>query len=411
MPSAHIQDAERLSRLIGDIYDCVLDPTHWDETLDDVRALLDCANAILYVAELPSQQHRLEKMVGVDRHWAERLSRHVPDVAALHSLVEDFYTRPLDEPFVCSRDVPGPAWHANGYFLGWAQPQGIIDVIDTILIRRPNRVASCALGRHEHFGPIGEREVQLTRLLAPHLRRAVTISDLIDMKSFAAEALGSTLDALTVGVVLVDEGSAILHANCVAARMLEQDGPITVAGGRLQAAQPAATERLRRAIAIATRDETRIGAAGIGLALTERSGEIATAHVLPLARRSLRPRLETPAVAAVFVAPGASTPVAELTAVAEGFGLTPSEMRVLERLVFGDSITGAAEALGIATTTAKTHLARILAKTGARRQTTLLTLVNRLVPAVSAGESARESNESVAEVEFSERRIRRMRRA
>jgi DNA-binding CsgD family transcriptional regulator len=62
------------------------------------------------------------------------------------------------------------------------------------------------------------------------------------------------------------------------------------------------------------------------------------------------------------------------------FGLIPAETRVLERLLRDMSLVAAAAALGIAETTAKTHLSRIFAKTGVSRQPELVALVHRLLP-------------------------------
>jgi DNA-binding CsgD family transcriptional regulator len=58
------------------------------------------------------------------------------------------------------------------------------------------------------------------------------------------------------------------------------------------------------------------------------------------------------------------------------FGLIPAETRVLERLLRDMSLVAAAAALGIAETTAKTHLSRIFAKTGVSRQPELVALVH-----------------------------------
>ena len=97
-------------------------------------------------------------------------------------------------------------------------------------------------------------------------------------------------------------------------------------------ADPHATDRLRRVIAVAGSDEPRIGAAGVGIALRGQGDELATAHILPLARGKIRTRLLPRAVAAVFVASGLQLPFGRLEVVAEAFGLTPAETRLLERL-------------------------------------------------------------------------------
>jgi DNA-binding CsgD family transcriptional regulator len=83
-------------------------------------------------------------------------------------------------------------------------------------------------------------------------------------------------------------------------------------------------------------------------------------------------------MAAVFVATERGPPTASLEALADAFGLTPAEARVLARLGQGESIDAAAAAIGVARTTVKTHLARILSKTGTHRQADLVALVGRL---------------------------------
>jgi DNA-binding CsgD family transcriptional regulator len=123
------------------------------------------------------------------------------------------------------------------------------------------------------------------------------------------------------------------------------------------------------------------------MALREGSGKMATAHVLPLARGKIRTRLLPRAVAAVFVASELHLPFGRLDAVKEAFGLTPAETRLLERLTRGESIADAAAAMKVAVTTVKTHRSRLLSKTGARRQTNLVSLVHRLVPTIGGTET------------------------
>jgi DNA-binding CsgD family transcriptional regulator len=61
-------------------------------------------------------------------------------------------------------------------------------------------------------------------------------------------------------------------------------------------------------------------------------------------------------------------------AVAAAFGLTPAETRLLASLYAGSTLAETAAALGIAGTTAKTHLEHIFLKTGATRQADLMRL-------------------------------------
>jgi len=65
------------------------------------------------------------------------------------------------------------------------------------------------------------------------------------------------------------------------------------------------------------------------------------------------------------------------------FGLTCAEKRLLESLLAGRSLAETAGVLGVATTTAKTHLENIFHKTRVNRQAELMRLAARAFPPAS----------------------------
>ena len=202
-------------------------------------------------------------------------------------------------------------------------------------------------------------------------------------KSYLFEALGSTLDSIVMGVIIVADQGRILHTNQAAQRMLDARSPIVSLGGCLGALQAELTKELRRAIAAAQADASLIGVAGIGVPLVDKNMTAATAHVLPLARGD-RParRSNAETAAAVFVTPASTASPADVGTVARIFSLTPAEVRLLQLLVSGASLMEAASALGITEATARTHRNHIFTKTGVSRRTDLLALVGRLVPPI-----------------------------
>jgi DNA-binding CsgD family transcriptional regulator len=103
----------------------------------------------------------------------------------------------------------------------------------------------------------------------------------------------------------------------------------------------------------------------------------------PLTSHSIRARLEPGAVAAVFVNPRVDD-AASAQAVARAFGPTPAETRVLTRVLTGSTVAESAADLGIAATTARTHLDRIFAKTGVSRQSELIRLAAQIAPQVTS---------------------------
>ena len=373
-------EPERLSDLIGLVYDCTIEPDRWADAMREICNELGCFLSAIYLADLESSR------VSFLRQWnaqAERLAlleKYAEDVASIYKAAQGVRSQRIDEPFVLARDVPREMWTRTRYYTEWARPRGICDSIQTMVLCEPRRIGVFAANRHEAVGPVSDREVAILRLLAPHIRRAVTIGDVLDLKKVEAQALGSTLDNLAAGVIVVAEENRILHANHAARRMFAKGSPVRSQSGRLAARGAAAGAELAKAIDLARRDEAGIGGTGIGVPLSDEAGEPAVAHVLPLARGDLRTRLLPQATAAVFVTQAGAGPLADIVAVAASIGLTPAEARVLERLLGGMSLVEAAAALGIAETTAKTHLSRIFAKTGVTRQAELVALLDRLVP-------------------------------
>src|SRR3954471_6775377 len=94
-------------------------------------------------------------------------------------------------------------------------------------------VGNAIFSQHESAGRIDNAQVGGLRILAPHIRRAVTISNLFDMKTVEATTFAATVEALTVGVVLTDEDSKIVHTNAAASGMLAAGDPIVVRQGRV----------------------------------------------------------------------------------------------------------------------------------------------------------------------------------
>jgi DNA-binding CsgD family transcriptional regulator/PAS domain-containing protein len=221
-------------------------------------------------------------------------------------------------------------------------------------------------------------DVELGKLLLPHLRRAQAISKVLDVCTIAGAQMAEALDALRCAVMLTNEQGTILHANRAAEHMLHEGSPIQSANGILQATAPSAAFELRSALALAARNDAGVGKTGLTIRLTGLDGSCIFAHVLPLAGSDFRTRLRPGAVAAVFIgAPPDAQDGAD--AAAATFGLTQAETRVLASLFAGHTLAETAANLGIAGTTAKTHLEHIFLKTGVTRQAELMRLWSGLI--------------------------------
>jgi DNA-binding CsgD family transcriptional regulator len=277
-----------------------------------------------------------------------------------------------------SRHVPQSYWQTSPYFQECYRRDGIVDIFQYFLMRTPTRYSVFAVNRHERQGIVTDCELNLGGLLLPHLRRAVTISNVLDARTIERARLAEALDALNCGVVLADERSIILHANRSAEEMLRDGGPIQATRGVLTAKAPAAAKELRAAIQLAAKDEADIGKTGLAIRLTDADAVPVFAHVLPMTGSDVRTRLQPAAAAAVFI--GAADEQDGAETMAKAYGLTPAETRVLANLLTGRTLAGTAAALNVAGTTAKTHLENIFSKTGVTRQAELILLATRAAP-------------------------------
>ncbi|MCA0035361.1 helix-turn-helix transcriptional regulator [Mesorhizobium sp. B263B2A] len=373
--------AERISELIGTIYDCVLDPARWQSVVESIRTELDFCYAVLGVYPLPGGEVTLGVATGIDSVKLGELPAYGQDLVDLWGGDTKVKQYPLEEPIAQSQAVPDAALVASRYFLEWAQPQGVVDAVAIGLERNARMVSTLSFGRHETAGIVGSAELDALRLLAPHFRRAIAIGQLLELQSIAAANVSSVLDGLSVGVVLVDELMTLVHANPVAEAMLARKDPIKVSNGRLVVsdASPAISSAIEDAVAQAAGNEAALGRrGGTGFPTRGLSGEPRIIHVLPLKRRESRPGLFRRAIAALFVAPVDRPISLPFDAFAALYGLTPAEVRIVELIVAGRTQREIAKALGLASATVKTHLLHVFEKTDVRRQVDLVRLVASL---------------------------------
>jgi DNA-binding CsgD family transcriptional regulator len=102
--------------------------------------------------------------------------------------------------------------------------------------------------------------------------------------------------------------------------------------------------------------------------------------VLPLCAGRLRSLLVPGTIAAIFIGGASQSRVPSGEIVAALFDLTPAERLVFEHIVSGRKVAETAAELGIGTGTVRTHLLRLLDKTGVHCQADLLALAASFDP-------------------------------
>lgn len=368
-------DAATLSRLVGMVYDCALDPLRWEATLAELCATLRFCNAMFTIWTAASGRQLLNVTSGIPPDYVASLAGFGAAIVAQWGGTEAINAFEVGEPKVLSRERPATQWQDGAYFHQWIAPQGISDLLAVAIAREQGNYCSVGFARQASAGPITDAEIDLVRLLAPHIRRAASISRLLDISAVTVATFTAVLDAAPTPILLLDELLDIVHANSGGRDLLAQQDGLSETRGRLTLPTPAQSKALRTMLADAGRNESRLGRPdGLGL---ERSSGPAVLHVLPLRYSPFRAGLVPRAAAALFVATGQSRQSSS-AALAALYGLTPAEARVLAAIAAGATPAEAARQLGVGVGTTRTHLLRLFAKTGTTRQAELIRLVGAL---------------------------------
>lgn len=371
--------AERASHLIGLIYDCVIEPQRWKATIDTLRQDVEVANCVLGIMDMPSGRHSLIVPSGVTLYWMLKGKLHERSIPGAWGGVGRILSFPLDEPTSNSEAIEPEIRAGNPWIEKWCRPQGICDQIVVGFARDPRTLGYVSWGVPSNAGALTEMQRTKLRLIAPHFRRAISISRLLEMKAMVKDTFANSLDRFSVGIVLVRFDLTIVHANMAALEMLDRRDPIADPNGRIALQNMRLTEALLDAVQRAAESGVQLGQRGIGIPVRRRDGSPALVHVMPLRPSKLVMGLSQRAVAAVFVAPALAPPQMPAAALALLYDLTPAETRVLELIVDGLTPAEIAPRLGVTLATVKTHLQRVYDKTGHTRQADLVRLVGSLV--------------------------------
>ena len=366
-------DKTHLSALIGSIYDAVLEPALWTGVVERAGKFVGGVGASIFRQDSVRKIGNSYYHSGIDPRF-ERL--YFEKYIKFDPLSAAYLTLKVGDVSSSSIIIPPAEFFETRFYREWARPQGLVDNVFAILERSPTSIAAFIVFRHERDGLADDDARQLLGLIAPHLRRAVLIGKVIDLRTIEAATFADTLDGLNAGIFLVDATGRIVHANAAGHGILAVGDILRSFAGRLVAHDQQVDEVLRDAFKATEHGDGAIGTKGIAVPLIARDGERHVAHILPLtsgARR--RAELAITATAALFVQKAALETPSRPEAIAKAYKLTPTELRVLLTLVEVGGGPEVAKALGIADGTVKTHLSHLFQKTGVKHQVDLVRLV------------------------------------
>jgi len=352
---------EAFSDLIGRIYDCALDTTLWPKALEGLSDALGGVMADLVIA------HPLEPrlIAAAVYNWPDEVVERVQASARINPTLPIGLTAPLCEPLCTTRHYPD--LHQSRYWRDCFAGRGIYDYVLAPVTRTVTSFSSWGVAGSEAKGPFTDEDLDLARLLSPHIKRAVEISGVIGHQRVEAGTLRAALEALAAPALIVEPDGTILFRNRAADAELAAQQVLREHHGRLMALTPDAM-KLLAAMALPAGGRDR---KGFDAFLTDTAGRIL--HATGARLEQAGEELGSPILLLLREPEAALT--TPLASAASLYQLTTAEIQVLGQVLHGHALTEVADILGLARSTVKTHLDAIYRKTQTNRQAELVARV------------------------------------
>jgi DNA-binding CsgD family transcriptional regulator len=356
-----VSDAAVL-RIVDRIYDSVEHPALWPETIDAIGELIGGRPGFWSAPKWHG--------VFLSRADLQLIDQHADEFGEL-------VVRFLKLVFLSVLSSPG---HFDGRAaVGIMLAQRFLPAASTIdksSLMPPSKAAMRNLiaALWEDDRVITNDGYSYIRLLLPHLDRALRLQMRHTEADIRSGMLCAALDRLTLGIILIDHAGLPLWLNRRAHEIVEQGNGLRLSDGRLAATEPSETRRLRDLVRAA------VSSGAEGLLPLSRGAALRPLLVLafplpPSGAAAALLRQFTSGI--VFISDPDQIEDPSVSALRRAFNLTYREAQTAVAVSRGQGLQSAADAMGVALTTARSQLQQVFAKTGTSHQAELAGLLHR----------------------------------
>jgi DNA-binding CsgD family transcriptional regulator len=366
-------DEERLRDLIGGLYETAADIRLLPRVLKALADELGAASGVLFV---------VDSETGAFNSW----SSSPIDRKLMQALHEDFHL--IDFIKKVSADTPKgsiltrPAFLSDREYGKCALFQEVLShvnvwhVMGEVVMRTAKSVALIGFIRPRRSKAFSDDKIETYRCLSPHIERALRLHRLVARLDVQRNEAAEVLDRLPLGVILVDAGGRVISMNRSASDIAKRADGLQVDGGGICRAE-GAKERARLAdmIARAANSEPGPSAQKAGAMRIPRPSQLRPLSILVAPLTGKGPRQGRRGSAVLYVRDPESPHTTSAAVLADAYGLTASEAKLLQALIQGKRLEDMARDFKVTINTLRTHLKSIFRKTGTKRQSELLSLV------------------------------------
>ena len=379
-----MKDHNALLATVGNIYGSLLDDAPEAGWLDGVRDWMGAEHACLNEVGNRTRWWSCSRFSKVERVLGDRFVNEPAYSLALEQA-------PRMQPVRLSQFVPTGALQRTDMY------QQLI---------RPMNGGVAAIGAWRHEGVLralticrsaetdddfSDGEIAALQPLLVHVRNAVRMRARLRTTEQALVQAHAALDAVRDGVVILEAGGRVRHANVEARRILDAGDGLHLEHGRLHAGRSEDDRSLQALV----NDTLKLG----GALRHERGADTSvvfhgTGQAVVVPRAASRRPLYVAAVpsagtarlldgdaneaATLLIRDADHAGAGNIEIMVALFGLTPREAELADALRDGCALSLAAARLGITEGTARQYLKSVFAKTGVERQSELAVLLRNL---------------------------------
>lgn len=369
---------DQLNSTIERIYAAAADGSRWSEALHAIEDLTGSAGAVVgFVPKNQSDQGF--NLAG--RFTSEQCATYTEQYQSICKRTRYMIDHPQldvihDSLLISEQEMdkdPVYDWfgrHDLRYFVG----AGLTETRDYQVV--------CSLQRSPAQGHVQAPDIDLFKLLKPHLARAVSMADQLGTLRSRNQFNSAVLAALPQAVFALDAQGSLVFFNAAGRDLIAAADGISVESGRLQTMLSRDQALLDNAIlgAIAPLG----GSSGGWVRVSRRSRRLAYAAFVAPIHGGEDELTIAAAKALVIVHDPSAHACADEKMLVCLYGLTETEARVASALSGGHSLESAAALLRVRPSTARAHLKAVFRKVGVNRQQDLVRMLVTLSTAAPA---------------------------
>ncbi len=348
-------------------YEAASDPKVWSVFLNRLADAIDGDGTVLFAIEPEAPLNSIAALTRFDPFLIDRYIHEFPDNVWVQRADVRFksgevrYSQGLTSTHELLRDR---------YYADFLHPAQVAHSFGLKIPFGSSVPAYLASTRSSRKSPFEEREGKLLLALAPHLSRALALHRQIG----STMAFSSLLDALPYAITFTDQASRLLWWNRCADEIFRARDGLWVTSRGFRTTFPREGEKLNGLIRRASEHENKKLPGGGGMAISRPSQRRSYAILVSPVQRGAGPVSQ--AVAAVLITdPERRSFLGSEKRLELQFGFTPAEARVAATLMNGKTVESAADQLSITLATARTHVRKLLQKTGTARQTDMMRIL------------------------------------